>query len=121
MNFTYVHPMASEKHETAMSIMIDYLEKQIEMLDQLTLGKSDPLKLALEMAQEIKEKVETPMIKGVYEEGRWDQYHGDDPEFKGLDDVEGAERYNAFIRQESEDFYSECFLPDDDSDNDDND
>lgn len=101
-----------EKHETPMSTMIDYLERQIEMLDALELGKSDPLKLALEMANEIKDDVETPMLKGIYQEGRWDQWHSDPPKFESDQDFEGAEKYERFIEKEANDFYSDCFIKD---------
>lgn len=78
--YTYQHPMnISGKLITPMMEMIDYLNAQVEM--QTLAGQQqtvEALRMAIGVALQIYQRKELPMLKGAYQEGRFDQYHAGD-------------------------------------------
>lgn len=97
--FIYNHPMNKEgKVISPISEMILFLSSQIEMQE---LAKQDvtTLRICLEVALRIHATVETPMLKGVYMDGRYDHYHDTNP----------APLNDDHIIKRSEEFFNDTF------------
>ena len=114
--FVYDHPMCEKLGRVASPVqeMIDLISERISLLkssypEQASLPESEQsegykcsmnqLCFVLERAMVCKKEIETPMLKGIYQEGRYDQYHSD-----YRDNLT-----NEIVEEESEQFFEDSF------------